>query len=84
MSSLNPDREMLARFAGLMFKHARPGCFVSAETKGVLIHVKILDGGTGSERKDVKQARADLHSGRGLAVLKPAVRPRRRSARPRR
>jgi hypothetical protein len=29
MSSLNPDREMLARFAGLMFKHARPDAFVS-------------------------------------------------------
>ena len=29
MSSLNPDREMLAQFAGLMFKHARPDAFVS-------------------------------------------------------
>ena len=29
MSSLNPDREMLAQFAGLMFKHARPDGFVS-------------------------------------------------------
>ena len=29
MSGLNPDREMLARFAGLMFKHARPDAFVS-------------------------------------------------------
>ena len=31
MSSLNPDREMLAQFAGLMFKHARPGgvCFAA-------------------------------------------------------
>ena len=27
MSSLNPDREMLAQFAGLMFKHARPDAF---------------------------------------------------------
>ena len=29
MSSLIPDREMLAQFAGLMFKHARPDGFVS-------------------------------------------------------
>ena len=29
MSSLNPDREMLAQFAGLMFKRARPDGFVS-------------------------------------------------------
>ena len=29
MSSLTPDREMLAQFAGLMFKHARPDGFVS-------------------------------------------------------
>ena len=29
MSSLNPDREMLAQFAGLMFKHARRDGFVS-------------------------------------------------------
>ena len=29
MSSLNPDREMLAQFAGLMFKNADPSGFVS-------------------------------------------------------
>ena len=29
MSSLNPDREMLAQFAAPMFKHARPDGFVS-------------------------------------------------------
>jgi Primase C terminal 2 (PriCT-2) len=29
MSSLTPDREMLAQFAGLMFKHAKPDGFVS-------------------------------------------------------
>ena len=33
MSSLNPDREMLARFAGLMFKHARPDAFVSLKQR---------------------------------------------------
>ena len=29
MSSLDPDREMLAQFAAVMFKHARPDGFVS-------------------------------------------------------
>jgi hypothetical protein len=29
LNSLNPDREMLAQFASLMFKHARPDAFIS-------------------------------------------------------